>query len=306
MPVFGEISYSEIGLQGRDLFFAEFSDVLFYFEDENHEAVYEKLISIVAPEYLTNSVLCLGGKSNLIKLAKAPNDLEKPRVFVADRDFDHILGKVESVEGLVYLDRFSIENYLLSFPALLEVAVDRFALRITEAHQKCEKFDGFFEAVVDRYEKLTRLFLVARKNRLSIQTTKMPISDFIGEELDDFLPDEFIDEYKKKLLEVAEINCSWLIQEDVFSTHLEKAFEPRTPSAAVSVEPLVNILCGKHLFGIMRQFLEIMVGIDFDQIGVTSIYMDVMGRITNFKDSLNSVKYSIDATVVRQRKAIAI
>lgn len=184
-----EISYSDIGLAGRDIFLAEFSDVLFYFEDENQEAFYEKLVSIIAPNYLTSAVSCLRGKDNVIKMAREKNELRRPRVFIVDKDFDDILDAIEVAEGLIYIDRYCLENYLLSFSAILSVAIDRFALVGTKAHRDCADFETVFAKIIERYEALTRLFLVARKNRISIPTTKMPITNFVaGNCVTDILP----------------------------------------------------------------------------------------------------------------------
>ena len=124
-----EISYSDLGLEGRDIFLAEFSEVLFYFEDTDQESFYEKLISVIAPDHRKCKILCLGGKDNVLKVARTKNDLGCPRVFVVDKDFDDILDQVEKRVGLIYLDRFCLENYLISFPAILGFAIDHFALR---------------------------------------------------------------------------------------------------------------------------------------------------------------------------------
>ena len=117
MDAFDEICYSEFGLAGRDLFMAEYSDVMFYCEDAFYEPVYEKLISIICPEHLSSSVECLGGKTQVIKKAKSLNDIHRPRVFIVDKDFDDILNEKENLPGLIYLEKYCLENYLISLHA---------------------------------------------------------------------------------------------------------------------------------------------------------------------------------------------
>lgn len=307
MDAFEEISYSDAGLDGRDLFLAECSDVLFYFEDEQHEAFYEKLLSLVAREYMTNSVFCLGGKDNLIKKAKTPNDNNRPRVFIVDRDFDHLLGDMKdrsALEGVVYLDRFSIENFLLEPVALVDLAIDRYSLRVLDAHRKCSSIEMHFEKMLPRYERLTRLFLISRKNRLSIPTTKTPYSELELSGEEELVSDDFVASYEKDLLSAAEISCDWLCDLEVLRHELDQAFNSDfSEGEKVTIEWRAEF-CGKHLLGFIKNLIECELKVDLSAISSVSLYMDIIGRIPHFAQSFRGVKEKMDVTIARQRRNI--
>lgn len=300
MDAFDDIAYSDAGHAGRDIFLAEFSDVLFYFEDADYEPVYEKLISIIAPEYLTDSVVCLGGKSNMIKEVRSANTLGKPRIFIVDKDFDDLLALKIDEEGLIYSDRFCIESYLLCFSSILGVAVDRHALGITAAHRQCQDFESFHSQMLLRYEELTRLFLVARRNRLPIRTTKMPVEDLLhGDHVSDILPQQLVDEFQSSLLSVAEREGSWIVAGEVLDALKVRAFGDEETPLIISQN-----LCGKHLFWLILKYIDSSVGSALAQLSPASLYMDVMGRIADLTQRFRVVRSLIDDSVERQRRLL--
>lgn len=301
MDVFSEIAYSDAGMSGRDIFLAEFSDVIFYFEDEAYEAVYEKLISKIAPMYLTNSINCLGGKTQILKAARSKNDIGKPRVFIVDKDFDDILGLLEDLEGLIYLDRYCFENYLLEIPALIQLVIDRYALSTTAAHLKCKDFEDFYSRLLDRYTYLTRLFLVIRKLKLPIQTTKLHYSEFVeAGGISEILSDEIITKYKQDLLQISD----WITDDEVLEGLVDSAFDSQDGQGAKTYDQIKKHLCGKHLLGFMLCYIERTLNVDLKEISTESLYMDLIGRIDRLASQLENVTTKINLTVHSQRSTL--
>ena len=112
--------YSEFAKQVLDIFHLDSVDVIFFFEDEGYESVYEKLISRMFPQLRSVAVICLGGKTKCVAKAKeTPKSNRKiPYIFILDKDFDDLLNGVELIPNVYYLQKFSIENYLVDLPAL--------------------------------------------------------------------------------------------------------------------------------------------------------------------------------------------
>ena len=101
-----ELEYSEHGKAAQDLFVSEYATHIVYVEDSGAEVFYERLFQIMFPKLTDFDVVCMHGKSNV------KNKMSEPRVpglgyiFIVDKDFDDLLGA--SVDGLTYLDRYSI------------------------------------------------------------------------------------------------------------------------------------------------------------------------------------------------------
>jgi len=297
VDAFDDIGYSNYGLAGRDLFLAEYSDVVFYFEDADYEPVYEKLISIIAPEHFSTSVFCLGGKTEVLKKAKTENDISKPRVFIVDKDFDDILNEKQHLTGLIYLERYCLENYLLSMKAIASVIIDRFTLSAAAFHAKCADYDVFLKRLLLRYEELTRLFIVSRKFRLKIPTTGLEIDELVaGEQIADILPDDIISAYKEKLLASTAVDCDWITDGVVLDELVNCAFDE-----AGGGKPVTDHFCGKHLFGLIGRYLKAATGIDASEIPSASLYMDVMGRIDGLADAFKATVDEINQTITQQR-----
>jgi len=117
-------AYSVEGLNNRDLFLEGQNAVLIYCEDEGFEEFYGRLLRRLVPDVMYEDILCLGGKTEVLKKASEGPVAGKKRVFLLDKDFDDITGVIKSSAGIVYLGRYSIENYLLDDELLADFVID--------------------------------------------------------------------------------------------------------------------------------------------------------------------------------------
>lgn len=107
---------------GEDVFFFQFNDVSFYVEDEEQENFFFCILKRLFPEIRIERIFPLGGKDNVIEEAEK-NQGDKKKVFIVDKDFDDLLNKIVHYDNLFYLDRYSIENYLLEQDAFINYII---------------------------------------------------------------------------------------------------------------------------------------------------------------------------------------
>lgn len=286
--------YSEEARDVLDLFYQDYVTAIFYFEDSEHESFYERLLQRLIPNLRPFQVICLGGKAKIISKAKESHVSEVRRIFVLDKDFDDLLGSVFSRGGVYYLRSFSVENYLVDLLAILRTAVELNArqLTVTAAHQKCIAFPAFLVRLHSRLLEVARLFVVARKFRVSIQTTKMSIDDLLsGSDPDEPMPTEdWIENYRQRLVQSTLGDNEWLSDVSALQGALSNAFVRPEGVDFPQVENVAHI-CGKHLWGCVIRYVQRAVGVKLLDLDGVELYLRVVGNINLAK--LGYLKASI-------------
>ena len=170
-------AYSEAGTDVLDAFYQDYVAAIFFFEDEHHEAVYERILMRLIPKLRSFQVICLGGKSKLIAKAKEVRPVGAKWLFVLDKDFDDLLGSIFVHEDVYYLRAFSLENYLVDLPGIISLAVEMNprGLTVRAAREQCRAFPAYIARLRASLERIGRLFVVARRYRVDIQTTKLSV-----------------------------------------------------------------------------------------------------------------------------------
>lgn len=107
---------------GLDIFYVQFNDIFFYIEDENQENFFFCVLKKLFPDILLEKIFPLGGKKNVIEESKSYIG-DKTKIYIVDKDFDDILNKIEHGPNLFYLDRYSIENYLIEKDSFIEYII---------------------------------------------------------------------------------------------------------------------------------------------------------------------------------------
>lgn len=107
-------------LAGQDIFYTQFNDVNFYVEDTDQEHLYFNILKRIFDNVKFEKIFPLHGKDNLKDHAKL-NFRNRNNVYIADLDFDDILGKKEQIDNVFYLTKYSIENYLLEKNGIYEI-----------------------------------------------------------------------------------------------------------------------------------------------------------------------------------------
>jgi hypothetical protein len=113
---------SKTYLAGLDIFYSQFNDVFFYIEDENQENFFFCILKKLFKDIRLEKIFPLGGKENVIE-ESLKNIGNKSKVFIVDKDFDDILNNYKNQTNLFYLDRYSIENYLIEISSFIDYIV---------------------------------------------------------------------------------------------------------------------------------------------------------------------------------------
>ena len=168
------------GLAALDVFFDDFNDVHFFVEDADQENLYEIVIGRMFPDITIARIFPLGGKSAVLLHSQEPNTrVSAPRsVYLLDKDFDDLLGKIVHRENLFYLDRYCIENYLIDVTAIVEVVV--------ETHPKLKRADISNRLEIDlkipeitgSLRPLFELFFCAQYFSLDLKNCSLAIEKF--------------------------------------------------------------------------------------------------------------------------------
>ncbi|PIF52578.1 uncharacterized protein DUF4435 [Pseudomonas sp. 29] len=243
--------YSTEGGAARDIFLSEYFDLLFYFEDENQEYIYEQLLIKIGINE-GYAVICTGGKTKFKEISKETSN--KKRIFVCDKDFDDITGEAESYTGsqFIYLGRFCFENYLISENAIIGLLREKLKKTSPEISPTLD-YQNYWERLTSQYEKLSRLFAVARNYRVGIKTTKADAKDLVNDCEEYYLAptDEYIDSIRNKIIENSQKNGGWITEKEYLPQLEQDAFNAREKFKHISDNSQTSNLCGKHLLRIL-------------------------------------------------------
>ena len=117
----------------------------------------------------------LNGKTN-VKNAAIENLGNKKKVYITDLDFDHIIGTVENLDNLFYLNKYSIENHLISKTAIYE------AIRTKDPKLKDHEIDALFdynlllEDATNCLKELASSFVIIQRHGLGLNYYGLNVS----------------------------------------------------------------------------------------------------------------------------------
>ncbi|MBI3222831.1 MAG: DUF4435 domain-containing protein [Nitrosomonadales bacterium] len=164
-------SYSEVGRAARDIFWGEFNDVNFYVEDEDQENLYFEILGRLFPEVRISQIFPLGGKEAVIRHVNDPVNQAKANrsIYIVDKDFDDLHGKVLAIDNLFYLSQYSVENLLIEENAVVQIAVDSTPKKKRKELEERIEFNSFLQRSIPRIAPLFCLFFVAQYFDLGIK-----------------------------------------------------------------------------------------------------------------------------------------
>lgn len=110
--------------RGQDILYRQFNDIDVYVEDAGKERLYFQLFKNLLPGINLAKIFSLGGKNNVTSEA-AINSADKRKIYLVDLDFDGILGRKKNIRNLIYLHRYSIENYFIEEQTIKEQIRER-------------------------------------------------------------------------------------------------------------------------------------------------------------------------------------
>lgn len=245
-----------------ELFFQRANDINFYFEDENHEAFYELLLERLFPHINISKVFCLGGKTNVLnkfKENKGINPLWKC-IYVVDKDYDDLLGKIRFEEQIIYTQKYSIENYLFEPNAILDILIEELKGVKKSSLRNELALDSFYRDLLTQLTTATKLFVVAQKYRTGLPSTKQCHSDFMVQEEGGYFKicDKWLNSYRENLLtKIQQIkNLAHLERE------LEKALIPQKKYAITTNNSSDTHICGKHILSATWEYIRNKKGVN--------------------------------------------
>jgi hypothetical protein len=276
--------YSQVAKSAIDLFLPEGYSLVFFFEDTNSEIFYERLLRNLFPNIAPFKVISLHGKENVFKKAKGPRVPGLAYLFVVDKDFDDLLNKVFVHNDVFYLEKYSIENFLIDLPALVRVVVEEFPGTISEqlATHNCADFEQFSSVLTQRYLELTRYFVVAQRYRVNIENTKLnPAKVLEGANPQHPYPTtEWITKYRSTFLEKAESDAAtdWLSDPAQLDAALGSALtEPAT--LHLGEIPDVDHIPGKHLLHCLIAFVAVRVNEALTELPSSKLYIRLLNHV---------------------------
>ena len=289
--------YSEEGKLGLVLLHQYWAHAAFYCEDECHEIFYERLIRKIIPNIKDFFVVCLGGKSEIIKaLKRADWKPPIPEIYIVDKDYDDFDSHFNAAayRNLIYLRKHSIENYLAQFNAILEVILEQKATSGTSrflARKQIEDSSLFYSSLQDRLIKIGRYFIVARKNGVRVKTSKISC-DEIYKDSDEGWPlptDEWESKYIADFKNACTYAHDWLLNDDTLSTQLSQAFDTENSPWGI-LSPSDHIV-GKHLLGGVIRYMDSQFKTKLQELKDAELYTRLTSHIEI--NDLDYLKYDI-------------
>lgn len=187
--------------------FDQFNELNFYVEDEFKENFYLQILRKLFPTIQLDKIFGLGGKAKVIDAAKSTL-MSKKDIYILDLDFDDILGIKENLNNIFYLNRYSIENFLIEQEAIRNITKDEKTTVKNDDIDQTFNVDKFSIEVCSFVKEISPAFLMVRKFELSIgffdvETNRDMDFDVTphgwkGDNLDDYknsLKTEFLEKY---------------------------------------------------------------------------------------------------------------
>lgn len=224
---------SESALYARSTLFQQFNAIDFYVEDEEQENLYFTIIKKLFPLIRLKNIFPLRGKQNLLARAFSQEVSARKSVYIADKDFDDILGKVQVKENVFYLRRFCIENYLLEEAAFVGFVVSELPRLKREDIIVLLKFAIHLQGIVKELRKLFSLYLIVQRIPLRVKSTAMPLNQVFKSDSRASLDPAFLESYGKTvasalrkhnetliLHEEIEQCSAWFDENDLTAAHI--------------------------------------------------------------------------------------
>lgn len=173
-------AYSLDALQARDIFFEGIARVHFFVEDEHLENLYECLLERIFPRLDSFAVFALAGKDNVLRHARSndANEHKALRIYILDKDFDDVLGKIFVRDDVFYLDDYNIEMSLLDEVSLLRICVEERPRVRRAVLRERFGFDTAMQQWLPMLDKLHRAFALVQKYDLGIANSNLPPERF--------------------------------------------------------------------------------------------------------------------------------
>jgi hypothetical protein len=196
IPTYSEAAKAAIPQLTRGVYKA-----FLFFEDENSENFYEEITKKITNEHRNIRVICLNGKKSLIEHCFDPanSKTKNKTIYILDKDFDDLLKKQIVDNSILYLNQYSIENYLLESKAINRLALEEDpksnittdSAALTESHLQSQSV---------LFLKLSSLFLINQTYSLGIKSCSEPLQRFVVDKKPWLLCQNKINDYEDEIV----------------------------------------------------------------------------------------------------------
>jgi hypothetical protein len=155
-------------LAGQDILYKQFNEIEFYVEDFEQEHFYFNILKKLFPDIEFDKIFPLNGKKNVVDSSKLSIS-DKSKVYIVDLDFDDLLEIKETNTNLFYLEKYSIENHLISKDAIFELIREKNAKLKNAEIEALFNFETLLIESKDHLEKLSCCFFINQKYSLGIK-----------------------------------------------------------------------------------------------------------------------------------------
>lgn len=169
---------SQSFLRGQDILYKQFNDIDVYVEDTGKEQMYFHLFKNLLPGIKLSKIFALGGKAHVVQEAQA-NCSNKRKVYLVDLDFDEVLGKKLFVPNLIYLERYSIENYLIGKNAIYEQIHEKDPSKSEAEIEACFNYELVLDNVSAFLSILAFTSIIIQRYQLGIPYYSPNINDYL-------------------------------------------------------------------------------------------------------------------------------
>ena len=236
-----KLEYSYDAMLNRYYLSKGMYDISFFVEDTGKEYEYEEIFERLLPTDKKRKIFPLDGKLNLEKAFSIVNDGTEKVFFIADGDFDILLGKKRvEADNFVYLKRYNIESYLLHKPAIITYMRPRLK-RVKSDTEKIVDYEKWEQSIIPFFKKVFAIHLIVQKNNPEIKNVSRGAAYFIKN--NGFPNENRLDDYIDEISRVLP-NAQNLIHSQIAELEDTYGKEPGC------------FICGKYLIESLSRYLN--------------------------------------------------
>ena len=183
---------------GLDIFYVQFNEIFFYIEDEDQENFYFCILKKLFPDVVFEKIFPLGGKNAVIEESEKYL-IDKKKVFIVDKDYDDILNRLVRNPNLFYLDRYSIENYLIEKESLIDYIIGEKPRLKRKRIDQLINLDELIIQIGETLHDLIILFIVVQIRCPHYKNVSLKHERFVGFNRVFLLKQDQFDQYKSEI-----------------------------------------------------------------------------------------------------------
>ncbi|MEW4325877.1 DUF4435 domain-containing protein [Rossellomorea marisflavi] len=249
-----ESIFAEIKLKYRN------NDIFLFIEDEKMPEVYRKIITRLFKEIKIGNIYSLKSKKNVLDKFEdwlANNSQLEKCIFIVDRDFDHLKGKISPKHSnLIELESYTIENYLIG----KEEAISLMKVKIFNLeHQQLEHlldWEVWISYVFNSFKRLFIAYAIANKYEVCENCGISP-HRYLVRNTDEINEDQIID-YIEELRKICETTPGIEFEKEF--KDIERFFHLEHDEYDYHA-----LIKGKYLFAALLKHLHHITGKKFDE-----------------------------------------